>query len=53
MDKYGWLILEDLAPLGYKMADRKTGFDMEHCKLILTKIAKLHASSAFLYEKVI
>ncbi|GLV39607.1 uncharacterized protein CBL_08326 [Carabus blaptoides fortunei] len=48
---HGWLILQDLAPLGYTMADRKAGLDMNHCLMVLNKVAKMHASSAVLYEK--
>ncbi|GLV27768.1 uncharacterized protein CBL_21454 [Carabus blaptoides fortunei] len=48
---HGWLILQDLAPLGYTTADRKAGLNMDHCLMVLNKVAKMHASSAVLYEK--
>ncbi|GLV39863.1 uncharacterized protein CBL_08073 [Carabus blaptoides fortunei] len=47
----GLLVLKDLTPFGYKMADRKKGLDMEHCFMVLEKLAQMHASSAVLYEK--
>lgn len=46
-------MLEDLSALGYKMTDRKKGMNVEHCLVVLKKIAKMHASSAVLFEKVI
>lgn len=35
------------------MADRHKGLDLEHCFMVLEKLAQMHASSAVLYEKVI
>ncbi|XP_063241206.1 uncharacterized protein LOC134541595 [Bacillus rossius redtenbacheri] len=39
------IILEDLKPLGYHMADRKKQLDMDHALLVLSTLAKLHAFS--------
>ena len=46
------LIIEDLAPLGYRMADRHSGLDIEHCLLAIRGLAKFHASSVKLFENV-
>ncbi|KAH0548878.1 uncharacterized protein LOC123261583 [Cotesia glomerata] len=45
------LIIEDLAPLGFRMADRQAGLDLHHCILALRGLAKFHASSVAVYEK--
>lgn len=45
------IVFEDLRPLGYVMADRQSGLDEAHCKLVLNKLAKFHAASVALYEK--
>lgn len=39
------IILEDLRPLGYKVADRKTGLDLDHSIIVLESLAVLHAGS--------
>lgn len=46
------LVIEDLAPLGFRMADREAGMDLDHCILALRGLAKFHASSVAVYEKV-
>lgn len=46
------LIMEDLAPLGFRMADRQSGLDLAHCMLAIRGLAKFHASSVALCEKV-
>lgn len=46
------LIMEDLAPLGFRMADRQAGFDLAHSMLAIRGLAKFHASSVALCEKV-
>ncbi|KAG8035191.1 hypothetical protein G9C98_001681 [Cotesia typhae] len=45
------LMIEDLAPLGFKMANRQTGLDFNHCMLALQGLAKFHASSVWIIEK--
>lgn len=44
--------MEDISVDGYKTADRTAGLDMEHVKLVLDKLAKYHAASAYHFEKV-
>lgn len=46
------LIMEDLAPQGFRMADRQAGLDWDHCLLAIRGLAKFHASSVALCEKV-
>lgn len=51
-DKSTFLMLEDLMPLGFGMADRLTGLDMNHCLLAIRGLARFHAASVALCEKV-
>ncbi|XP_057319956.1 uncharacterized protein LOC130664164 [Microplitis mediator] len=44
------LILEDLAPLGYQMADRLLGLDLKCFRLALIRLAQFHASSVYIIE---
>jgi hypothetical protein len=44
------IVLEDLQHLGYKMANRHTGLDLEHCKLAVRALARLHAASVALHK---
>lgn len=46
------LVMEDLAPLGYRMACRQTGLDLSHCILAIRGLARFHATSIALCEKV-
>lgn len=46
------LIMEDLAALGFRMVDRQAGLDRAHCMLAIRGLAKFHASSVALCEKV-
>lgn len=39
------IVFEDLAEKGYRMADRTDGLDMTHAKMVIEKMAKLHAAS--------
>lgn len=39
------IVFEDLAERGYRMADRTDGLDMIHAKLVIAKMARLHAAS--------
>ncbi|XP_043257352.1 uncharacterized protein LOC122400137 [Colletes gigas] len=45
------LIIEDLAPFGFRMADRQAGMDLTHSMMAIQGIARFHASSIALYEK--
>jgi hypothetical protein len=44
------LVLEDLQNLGYKMANRHTGLDLEHCQMTVRALARFHAASVALYK---
>lgn len=46
------MVLEDLAPFGYRMADRMAGLDMDHTLMAVRSLAKFHAASVVLCEKV-
>lgn len=46
------LVIEDLAPLGFRMADRQAGLNLQHSLVALRGLAKFHASSIAVYEKV-
>lgn len=45
------IIFEDLSIKGYIVADRKKGLNINHCELVLEKLAKLHAGSIALHMK--
>ncbi|ALC47761.1 CG10513, partial [Drosophila busckii] len=45
------IIFEDLAVDNYVLGNRLTGFDLEHTKLALRKLAKMHATSAVFNER--
>ncbi|XP_066584096.1 uncharacterized protein [Prorops nasuta] len=45
------LVLEDLAPLGYCMAERTSGLDLTHCLLAIKNLARFHASTVAVLEK--
>lgn len=46
------IVLEDLAPLGFKTKDRQRGLSMAHILMVLDSIAKFHAASVYLCEQV-
>lgn len=46
------LVIEDLAPYGFRMADRLAGLDLQHCILALRGLGRFHASSVAVCEKV-
>lgn len=46
------LVIEDLAPLGFRMACRQSGLDLAHCVLALRGLARFHAASVAICEKV-
>ncbi|ETN60259.1 CHKov1 [Anopheles darlingi] len=45
------IVMEDLKDRGYRMANRREGLDMEHCKKLLRRLAQFHAASAVQYER--
>ncbi|XP_011706632.1 PREDICTED: uncharacterized protein LOC105461827 [Wasmannia auropunctata] len=47
------LAMEDLTPLGYRLADRMTGLDLAHSILTLRTLARFHATTVAVCEKVI
>lgn len=47
-----FLVMEDLVPLGFRMADRQAGLDLSHCLLAMRGLARFHASSVAICEKV-
>ncbi|XP_011213899.2 uncharacterized protein LOC105233494 [Bactrocera dorsalis] len=48
--KFGVVLMEDLRPYGFKNVNRLEGFDMEHTKAALKKLAQWHAASAVRVE---
>ncbi|XP_018341123.1 PREDICTED: uncharacterized protein LOC108747813 [Trachymyrmex septentrionalis] len=45
------LVIEDLASLGFRMADRLSGLDLDHSLLAFRVLARFHAASVVLCEK--
>ncbi|CAB3383858.1 Hypothetical predicted protein [Cloeon dipterum] len=45
------LILEDLKEQSFRLADRRKGLDLRHCRVVLAALARLHAASFVLKEK--
>lgn len=48
----GYLIFEDLSAKGYVNIDRRSGLEVAHYELVLSILAKYHAATAVLVEKV-
>ncbi|XP_018056833.1 PREDICTED: uncharacterized protein LOC108692840 [Atta colombica] len=46
------LVIEDLAHLGFRMAERSFGFDLSHSVLALRGLARFHAASVALCERI-
>lgn len=46
------IVLEDLTTLGFNVLPRHIGFDLEHCFVVIEKLAKMHAVSVIMYENV-
>lgn len=51
-DPYEIIVMEDLKAMNYQMLDRKVGADFAQAKVLLSKLAKFHATSAIRYRKV-
>ncbi|XP_069690894.1 uncharacterized protein [Periplaneta americana] len=45
------LVLEDLKEKGFRTAERTRGLDLQHCLLVMRKLARCHAVSAILHQK--
>lgn len=48
---YEILVIEDLQSLGYQLANRLVGMDLEHCQMVFKMLAKYHATSMFLNKQ--
>lgn len=51
-EEKSYLIFEDLSAIGFRIVDRCSALDVAHHKLVLSKLAKYHAATAVLVEKV-
>jgi hypothetical protein len=51
-DPYEIIVLQDLKAAKYEMLNKLTGLTMAQAKMLLTKLAKFHATSAVRYQKV-
>lgn len=51
-DPYEIIVMEDLKAMNYEMLDRKVGADLAQTKVLFSKLAKFHATSAIRYRKV-
>jgi hypothetical protein len=47
----GFLVLEDLSAVGFRMLDRLQGLDLDHCLLVMRALAKFHAASVVLHQQ--
>jgi hypothetical protein len=45
------IVMEDLKVQGFKMAERTSGLDMNHCLLVMRELGRYHAASVVLHEK--
>ncbi|XP_063225451.1 uncharacterized protein LOC134532680 [Bacillus rossius redtenbacheri] len=45
------LVLEDMSPRGYRMADRLKGLDTAHCSLVMKELGRFHAFSFALRDQ--
>jgi thiamine kinase-like enzyme len=43
--------MEDLKAKGFKMAERTSGLDMNHCLLVMRQLGRYHAASVVLHEQ--
>uniref|UniRef100_A0A182QVK9 CHK kinase-like domain-containing protein n=1 Tax=Anopheles farauti TaxID=69004 RepID=A0A182QVK9_9DIPT len=45
------LVFEDAREQGFQMLDRRIGLDLDHTRLVIVKLAKLHACSRIVYDE--
>ncbi|KAF3420470.1 hypothetical protein E2986_06128 [Frieseomelitta varia] len=45
------LIMENLLERGFAMKDRQKGLPLQHCRLVLQQLARLHAGSVAVFEE--
>lgn len=48
----GFYVFQDLNAIDYILADREKGLDIQHCELVMKKIAQFHAASIVLARKI-
>nr|XP_033331995.1 uncharacterized protein LOC117223692 [Megalopta genalis]XP_033331996.1 uncharacterized protein LOC117223692 [Megalopta genalis]XP_033331997.1 uncharacterized protein LOC117223692 [Megalopta genalis] len=51
MERPVCLVMEDLGAIGFRMADRQAGLDLEHSTLAIRGLGRFHAASVALCEK--
>ncbi|CAH0551704.1 unnamed protein product [Brassicogethes aeneus] len=51
IEPHAVIVLEDLTKTGYDVLPRHIGFDLEHCFMVVEKMARMHAASVIMYEK--
>lgn len=47
------MVFQDLKAIHYTMAERKDLLDLNHCKLVISKMAKFHAASLLKIESIL
>ncbi|KAJ8866927.1 hypothetical protein PR048_032789 [Dryococelus australis] len=45
------LVMEDLSESGFKMASRMSGLDLDHSKLVISRLGQFHAASVALHSQ--
>ncbi|CAH2003756.1 unnamed protein product [Acanthoscelides obtectus] len=45
------ILMEDLTTSGFNVLPRHIGFDLEHCFMVVEKMAQMHSASVIMYEK--
>ncbi|CAG2055221.1 unnamed protein product [Timema podura] len=51
LDNDELLVMEDLRPSGFRMADRRQGLDYDHCLVAVKALARLHGMSVATHEQ--
>lgn len=47
------MVFQDLKAIGFTMAERKDLLDLNHCKLVISKMAKFHAASLLKIDDIL